>query len=165
MISDQTFSSKFLLSIIIINYNLEDEIEKCLISLLKTLNGIEFLSDAFEIIIIDNNSPNKKLPELEKKFASDKINFHYSDVNLGFGKGCNLGVEFAQGDFLLFLNPDTILTEDIFTPIIKLFETDNSIGIVAPKQQVLKPFFDFSAGFFPNIFFEFLHLFGIGVFF
>ena len=165
MISDQTFSSKFLLSIIIINYNLEDEIEKCLISLLKTLNGIEFLSDAFEIIIIDNNSPNKKLPELEKKFASDKINFHYSDVNLGFGKGCNLGVEFAQGDFLLFLNPDTILTEDIFTPIIKLFKTDNSIGIVAPKQQVLKPFFDFSAGFFPNIFFEFLHLFGIGVFF
>ncbi|MGQ9800019.1 MAG: glycosyltransferase, partial [Ignavibacterium sp.] len=117
MSTDRSFSSKFLLSIIIINYNLEDEIEKCLINLLKTLNGIEFLSEAFEIIIIDNNSPNKKLPELEKKFTSDQIHFYYSDKNLGFGKGCNLGAAKSKGDFLLFLNPDTIVQEDIFTPI------------------------------------------------
>lgn len=165
MITDKSFSSKFLLSIIIINYNLEDEIEKCLISLLRTLNGIEFLSNVFEIIIIDNNSPNKKLPMLEKKFASDKIHFHYSDINLGFGKGCNLGASKAKGDYLLFLNPDTIVQEDIFTPIFNLFKSNDQIGIIAPKQQVRKPFFDFSAGFSPNVFYELLNLFGIGVFF
>lgn len=165
MSTDRSFSSKLLLSIIIINYNLEDEIEKCLISLLKTLNGIEFLSEAFEIIIIDNNSPNKKLPELEKKFSSDKIHFYYSDINLGFGKGCNLGASKAKGEYLLFLNPDTIVQEDIFTPIFKLFQSNDQIGIIAPKQQVRKPFFDFSAGFYPNIFYEILNLFGVGVFF
>lgn len=165
MTTDQSISSKFLLSIIIINYNLEDEIEKCVCSLLGTLNRIKFLSDAFEIIIVDNNSPNKKLPELEKKFESDKIHFHYSDINLGFGKGCNLGASKAIGDYLLFLNPDTIVQEDIFTPIFNLFNSDNQIGIIAPKQQVRKPFFDFSAGFNPNIFYELLNLFGVGVFF
>lgn len=165
MTTDKSFSSKFFLSIIVINYNLEDEIEQCLITLLRTLNGIEFLSDSFEIIIIDNNSPNKKLPELEKKFISDRIHFHYSDLNLGFGKGCNLGASKARGNYLLFLNPDTIVQEDIFTPILNLFKSNEKIGIIAPKQQVRKPFFDFSAGFYPNIFYELLNLFGVGVFF
>lgn len=165
MIINQSISSTFLLSIIIINYNLEDEIDQCLISLLRTLNEIEFLSDAFEIIIIDNNSPSKKLPELEKKFASDRIHFYYSHKNLGFGKGCNLGAAKAKGDYLLFLNPDTIVREDIFSPIFNLFYSNDKIGIIAPKQQVRKPFFDFSAGFYPNLFYEILNLFGAGVFF
>ena len=154
-----------LISIIIVNYNLEKEIEDCLDSLFNNIISKNHLHIEFEIIIVDNNSPNKILSTLEEKYKNQNVRFVYSERNLGFGKGCNLGAKIANGDLLVFLNPDTILTEDIFTPIIKLFKTDNSIGIVAPKQQVLKPFFDFSAGFFPNIFFEFLHLFGIGVFF
>lgn len=154
-----------LISIIIVNYNLEKEIEDCLDSLFNNIISKNHSHLKFEIIIVDNNSPNKTLSILEEKYKNQNVRFVYSERNLGFGKGCNLGAKIANGNLLVFLNPDTILNQDIFTPIIELFKTDSSVGIVAPKQQIRKPFFDFSAGFFPNIIFEFLHLFGIGVFF
>lgn len=156
---------KPILSIIIINYNLENEIDNCLNSLLQTFRSIDNLSQLFEIIIVDNNSPNKSLFKLEEKYKSDHIHFYYSEKNLGFGKGCNLGASKAKGDFILFLNPDTIVEEDIFTSVISLFNSDNKIGIIGPKQQLRKPFFDFSAGFYPNILLEIFNLFGLGVFF
>lgn len=165
MIENQLKQIKPILSVIIINYNLEEEINNCLNSLLKTLDKVEKLSQSFEIIIVDNNSPNKSLSLLEEKYKSEKIHFFYSEKNLGFGKGCNLGASKAKGEFLLFLNPDTIVEEDIFTTIIDLFKSEKKIGIIGPKQQTRKPFFDFSAGFYPNIFFELLNLFGLGVFF
>ncbi|WP_337865229.1 glycosyltransferase family 2 protein [Ignavibacterium sp.] len=153
-----------LLSIIIVNYNLEKEIDDCLSSLFRTVinHSNNFLS--FEIIIVDNASPNKSLSQLESKYDNASVKFIYSEKNLGFGKGCNLGAKNSKGQYLLFLNPDTLITEDIFTPVFKLLQEDNKIGIIAPKQQVRKPFFDFSAGYFPNPIFELLHLFGIGVF-
>ncbi len=150
------------LSIIIINYNLSDEIRNCLISFFDSLNfdsGIEF-----EFIIVDNNSPDKKLIKLESEFRDENIHFYYLDQNLGFGKGCNFGASKAKGKYLCFLNPDTIIKEDIFSPILNFMEKDPSVGIVGPKQQVREPFFDFSAGFSPNLFFEFFNLFGAGVF-
>lgn len=151
------------LSIIIVNYNLAEEIENCLLSIL--LNTDLLKRNDTEIIIVDNNSPDKGLFETEKKFKEDNIHFFYLEENLGFGKGCNFGFSKSSGKYLCFLNPDTLITEDIFSPIISLFESDKSVGIIGPKQQVRPPFFDFSAGFSPNIIFELFNLFGIGVFF
>jgi GT2 family glycosyltransferase len=119
----------------------------------------------YEIIIVDNNSPDKKLPETQNKFTRDNINFFYLDENVGFGKGCNYGYTKASGEYICFLNPDTIIKENIFLPILEIFKNDKSIGIVGPKQQTKSPFFDFSAGFYPNLLFEFFNLFGVGVFF
>lgn len=165
MTVNQLTPIKPILSIIIINYNLEDEIDNCLNSLLKTLRNIDELSNSFEIIILDNNSPNKSLYKLEQKYNSNNIHFLFSEKNLGFGKGCNFCASKANGEFLLFLNPDTIVEENVFTAILDLFNSDKKIGIIGPQQQTLKPFFDFSAGFYPNIFFELFNLFGLGVFF
>lgn len=151
------------ISIIIVNYNLAKEIENCLNSLLLVLDSQKDFR--YEIIIVDNNSPDKRLPETEKKFMRDNIIFFYLDENIGFGKGCNYGFSKASGEYICFLNPDTILNENIFLSIIRLFENDKSIGIIGPKQQVRNPFFDFSAGYYPNILFELFNLFGIGVFF
>lgn len=150
------------LSIVIINYNLENEIENCLNSILLDADIDKLLN--FEIIIVDNASPNKKLTEVEKKFQSEKIHFYYLSENIGFGKGCNYAFEKVLGRYVCFLNPDTILSQDIFSPIIELFQQDPSIGIIGPRQQIRGPFFDFSAGFSPNIFFEFVNILGIGVF-
>lgn len=151
------------LSIIIINYNLAKEIEDCLNSILLVLDSLKDFR--YEIIIVDNNSPDKKLPETQNKFTRDNINFFYLDSNVGFGKGCNYGFTKASGDYICFLNPDTIINENIFLPIMEIFKNDKSIGIVGPKQQTRSPFFDFSAGFYPNLLFEFFNLFGVGVFF
>jgi len=149
-------------SIIIINYNLADEIYDCLSSILNVLDYQNKIN--FEVIIVDNNSPDKKLPAVEIKFKRENIHFYYLENNLGFGQGNNFGFSKASGEFICFLNPDTIIKEEIFTKIIELFEGDESIGIIGPKQQTRPPFFDFSAGFSPNIFFELFNLFGLGVF-
>lgn len=158
-----TQNKKFILSIIIINYNLAKEIEDCLNSLLLVLDSLKDFR--YEIIIVDNNSPDKKLPETERKFKRDNINFFYLEENVGFGKGCNYGFTKASGEYICFLNPDTIIKENIFLPILEVFKKDKSIGIVGPKQRTRSPFFDFSAGFYPNLLFELFNLFGVGVFF
>jgi Predicted glycosyltransferases len=150
-------------SIIIINYDLAREIENCLHSLLQAVKSTDTLS--YEIIIVDNNSPNKDLKQLENKIYQENIHFYYLENNLGFGKGCNYGFTKASGKYICFLNPDTIIKENIFPRMIELIEKYESIGIIAPQQQVRAPFFDYSAGFSPNIFFEIVGLFGIGVFF
>lgn len=151
------------ISIIIINYNLAEEIGNCLRSLLGHIDKQEGLN--YEIIIVDNNSPEKKLPEIERQFRNERISFYYLEENIGFGKGCNYGFSKAAGKYICFLNPDTLIQQDLFSPIINLFEEDESIGIIGPRQQVRGPFFDFSAGFYPNIIFELFNLLGIGVFF
>lgn len=163
MTSSNVLSTKLNFSIIIINYNLAKEIEDCLNSLLLVLDSLKDFR--YEIIIVDNDSPDKKLPETQNKFTRDNINFFYLDANVGFGKGCNYGFTKASGEFICFLNPDTIIKENIFLPILEIFKNDKSIGIIGPKQQTRSPFFDFSAGFYPNILFEFFNLFGVGVFF
>lgn len=150
------------ISIIIINYNLAEEIENCLDSLFNIVDSIKTLT--YEVIIIDNDSPDRRIEETEKRYKNDSIHFYFLDQNLGFGKGCNYGFSKASGKYVCFLNPDTLLKEDIFTPIIKKFENDKKIGIIGPKQQTKPPFFDFSAGFSPNLFFEFFNLLGIGIF-
>ena len=162
MIQNNIVDEKKKLSIIIINYNLANEIENCLSSLLPVISQTNLLK--FEIIIIDNNSPDKKLPETEKMFKRDNIKFFYLDENVGFGKGCNHGFSKASGEYICFLNPDTLIKENIFLPILDIFKKDKSIGIVGPKQQTGSPFFDFSAGFYPNILFELFNLIGVGVF-
>lgn len=154
---------KTVLSVIIVNYNLADEIEDCLNSFFEKINSAGEID--FEIIIIDNNSPDKRLHEIEKKFKKINIHFYYLNENIGFGKGCNYGFSKASGRYICFLNPDTLIQEDIFLSIIKLFENDKSIGVIGPRQMIKSPFFDFSAGFSPNVFFELLNVLGIGVFF
>ena len=151
------------LSIIIINYNLAKEIENCLNSLLKNINSAGQLS--YEVIVVDNNSPDKDLPAVEEKFKLDNFKFYYLDKNVGFGKGCNFGYSKAEGRYVFFLNPDTIIKEDIFTAVIHLFESDNSVGIIGPKQETRPPLFDFSAGHYPNVLFELFNLAGMGIFF
>jgi GT2 family glycosyltransferase len=150
-------------SIVIVNYDLAKEIEDCLASLLRVVNSTNVFS--YEIIIVDNNSPNKDLRQVENKYQQENIQFYYLDNNLGFGKGCNYGFTKACGKYICFLNPDTIVIENIIPRLIGLLEKNNSIGIIAPKQQVKAPFFDFSAGYSPNIFFELVSIFGVGVFF
>jgi GT2 family glycosyltransferase len=164
MISDQlTSQNQIELSIIIVNYNLAQEIENCLNSLMGLFNSTEKIN--YEVIIVDNNSPDRNLPKVEKKFKQNNFHFYYVKKNLGFGQGNNFGFSKAAGKYVCFLNPDTIVAEDIFSQIISFFENYKSIGIIGPKQQVRSPFFDFSAGFSPNIFIELFNLFGIGVFF
>ena len=96
-----------LFSIIIVNYNVKHFLEQCLFSVQKAIqtSGLQA-----EIIVIDNHSVDRSVDYLQPKFPS--VKFITNEENLGFAKACNQGYKIAQGKFLLFLNPDTILPED-----------------------------------------------------
>ncbi|MDD5625873.1 MAG: glycosyltransferase family 2 protein [Patescibacteria group bacterium] len=114
------------ISIIIVNYNAQDWLEDCLRSILKYSADIKL-----EIIVIDNNSTDESKKFIREKFSTIKL--IESDKNSGFGQANNQAAEIATGDILFFLNPDTLIQENIFQKIINAFEQDSKIGIVAPQ--------------------------------
>jgi GT2 family glycosyltransferase len=112
------------LSVIIVNYQSEQYLRKCLESLFACDWGINF-----EIIVV-NNDKKERLTEIKNKFPF--VTLINSSRNNGFGAACNLGVKHSQGDLLFFLNPDTEIIDSL-RPIINLFEKNPEIGVVGPK--------------------------------
>lgn len=96
-------------SVIIVNYNTLKLTDDCINSVLQLTSDVEF-----EIILVDNASSDGS----REHFSMDnRIKYIYSDVNLGFGKGNNLGASCACGKYLFFLNSDTLLLNNA----IKIF--------------------------------------------
>lgn len=117
------------LSIIIVNYNTPDKLFSCLDSIFKIL--MTNFNDKFEVIVVENGS-TKKIPE---NFSSlyPKVRLIVSKENLGMGGGNNLGVKFAKGEYILILNPDTIVLENSIIKMLEYFKENKDIGIIGPQ--------------------------------
>lgn len=111
------------LSVIIVNYNVKYFLEQCLHSVEKACANI-----AAEIIVTDNNSTDGSREYLEKDFPS--VNFIWNSSNTGFAKANNQALEKAKGDFILFLNPDTILSEDSIEKCLQFFSANKNAGAI-----------------------------------
>lgn len=114
------------LSVIIVNYNVKYFLEQCLHSVLAA-EDVET-----EVIVIDNHSTDESLPYLAPKFP--QVKFIKNTVNSGFAKACNRGLAEAKGEYILFLNPDTIVAEDSFQKCVRFFETHPDCGAVGVKM-------------------------------
>lgn len=115
------------LSVIIVNYNVKHFLEQCLCSVQKAIAGIPA-----EIIVVDNGSADNSVDYLQPKFPS--VQFIVNTENLGFAKGCNRGLKNAKGDFILFLNPDTIVPEDCFQKCISFLAAHKDAGALGIKM-------------------------------
>src|SRR5258705_2981451 len=115
------------LSIIIVNYNSRSLIEECLVSINKALFGIKS-----EVIIVDNNSTDDSKEYLPSRFID--VKFIFNNENLGFAKACNKGYKTSSGNYILFLNPDTILSEICLTDCISFFETHPEAGAIGVRM-------------------------------
>ncbi|MDC1023638.1 glycosyltransferase family 2 protein [Nitrosopumilus sp.] len=116
-------------SIIIVNYNGKELLKKCLDSLFK----IKY--DNFEVIIVDNNSTDNTIEFITKNYPS--IQILKLDSNKGFAEPNNLAAKITKGDFLLFLNNDTVVTPNFISEMMKILEHDKTIGIC--QSLLLKP--------------------------
>src|SRR5699024_2882117 len=83
----------------------------------------------YEVIIVDNGS--KRSLSLNGQFSHYKL--IRSKVNLGFAGGNNLAILQAKGDYLFFVNNDTILPQDCIQPLMNRFTLDKNAGVVSPK--------------------------------
>jgi GT2 family glycosyltransferase len=79
-----------------------------------------------ETIVVDNHSTDGSVEYLRPLFPG--VQFISNPVNSGFAKACNKGLEQADGEFVLFLNPDTIVAEDSFQKCLSFFETHPDCG-------------------------------------
>lgn len=94
-----------LLSVIIVSYNVKDYLWQCLFSLEKALKGLDA-----EVIVFDNHSRDGSVDALAKAYPS--VTFISSPHNIGFARGNNHAIRQSSGEYVLLLNPDTLVGED-----------------------------------------------------
>lgn len=115
------YNANPLVSIVIVNYNGQKFLEKCLQSLTQTNYK------NYEIIVIDNNSTDDSIDFIKNNFL--KIQLLELNKNFGFAIPNNMGAKIAKGKYLVFLNNDTTVTPDWLTELVSALENNNEITI------------------------------------
>lgn len=123
--------SKIQVSIIIVNYKVEKELISCIQSIVKSKPKV-----SYEIIVVDNDETSVLKSVLEEKFP--QVLYIKSPRNVGFGAGNNLGAKISKGDFIFFLNPDTIVEKDSIDILFNFIVKDSNVGMVSPLLFDLK---------------------------
>lgn len=111
-------------SIVSVTYNNEKQIKDYLIALKKALPEVS------EVIIVDNHSSDHTAELVEKEKWLKLIK---NKSNLGFGSGCNIGAKHSHCEYILFLNPDTVLEYDSLEKLINFAQSHPEAGIIAPR--------------------------------
>jgi len=119
-------------------------LDNCLESVYRTIEKIQF-----EVILVDNSSKDDGLESILKCYT--KIQFINNSKNLGFARANNQGAKIASGDFLFFINPDTIMTEGAVESMLDYIRSDSSIGILGPKVLNSDQTIQYSCRKFPTI--------------
>jgi GT2 family glycosyltransferase len=134
------------LSIIIVCYKGLERLNKCL----ESLSSFSGKIIKIEVIVVDNNSSDETIHEIEERFS--KFRFIKNEINGGFANGCNLGAKNASGEFLLFLNPDTVASESEIEKLLDIARQNPEFGIVSCRQENEKGKYSISYGQFPSLF-------------
>ena len=116
------------ISIVIVNYRGWKALSECL----DSLDEVESNKLKFEVIIVDNFSNDGIVFEFEKKYK--KFNFYQNSGNNGFSNGCNFGASKSIGNYILFLNPDTIINTDALEVLLETAIFNPQIGILSCLQ-------------------------------
>ena len=114
------------LSIIIVSWNVCQDIINCL----DSIYGCH-ASKPFEVIVIDNASSDGSTQEIRKKFP--KVTCVANDKNYGFAGANNQGIKLAKGEYLLFLNPDTIMHSGASDYLVNFMDSTKDVGACGPK--------------------------------
>lgn len=114
-------SPAYQLSVIIVNYNVEHFLNQCLDSVKRASDRV-----SVEVIIVDNNSVDGSLKMLATNFPEFKVIANKD--NAGFSKANNQAIRIAQGEYVLLLNPDTVVSEDTFEKVVDFMDAHPDAG-------------------------------------
>lgn len=115
------------LSVVIVNYNVKHFIEQCLFSVLKASENI-----ACEVFVVDNNSVDGSVTLIKEKFP--QVNLIVNKTNTGFSVANNQALKIATGEYVLLLNPDTVVQEDTFDKILTFMDSHPDAGGLGVKM-------------------------------
>ena len=108
-------------SIIIVNYSGRELLEECLKSIFKQTD------EDIELIVVDNNSTDDSVNFIEKNYPN--INLLKLNKNFGFAVPNNMASKIARGKYLVFLNNDTIVTQNWLSQLLAAMESDKTIAM------------------------------------
>lgn len=114
------------LSIIIVNYNVCFFLEQCLLSIQAASKNL-----TTEIIVVDNNSSDGSCEMVKNKFP--EVLLLENSNNVGFARANNQGVSEANGEYVLILNPDTVIAEDTLLNVVTFADNKKDVGAVGVK--------------------------------
>lgn len=126
------------IAIVLLNFNGEKDTIECL----KSIKKLETDGFALLTIVVDNGS-EKKFRVQSSEFRVGELKIIHNDKNLGFSGGNNVGIRYAlkkNADYILILNNDTVVDKSLVLELLKLAQSDESIGIVVPKIYFAKGF-------------------------
>jgi GT2 family glycosyltransferase len=112
---------KYKIAVIIVNYNVEFFLEQCLNSVQKALENV-----SGQVFVIDNNSIDGSVEMVERKFP--QFNLIANKDNKGFSKANNQGILLTDAEYILLLNPDTVVEEDTFSKVIEYMDVHPKTG-------------------------------------
>ena len=127
-------------SIVIPHWNNVDVLSECL----ESISATDF--ENFETIVVDNASTDNSVASVRSNYPNVKL--IENDKNYGYAGGCNIGAEAASGDYLIFLNNDTVQEKDWISNLIKTINSDDKIAAVQPKilNYYDRNVFDYAGG-------------------
>jgi GT2 family glycosyltransferase len=109
------------LSVVIVSYNVRSYLEECLKSVQEALEGIEG-----EVFVVDNHSDDDSVEIVRQVYPW--VNLIVNLENLGFAKANNQAIRRAQGEYVLLLNPDTVVTQDTFRGVLAFMDEHPKAG-------------------------------------
>lgn len=115
------------ISVIIVNYNVKNFLEQCLVSVIKASEEIES-----EIFVVDNHSVDGSQAMIHEKFPQIKL--IENEQNFGFSKANNQALIHATGEFALVLNPDTLLEEETLKKCVAFMDAHPEAGALGVKM-------------------------------
>lgn len=113
-------------SVLIVSYN----VKQYLLHAIDTVRASNY-NGHIEIIVTDNNSYDGSAEALKQSHPAVQI--IANTENVGFGKAVNQGAEIATGDYLLILNPDTIIEESTIATFVEYMQSKPQVGMIGPK--------------------------------
>ncbi len=122
------------LSVIIVNYNVKYFLAQCLLSVEKAKAEYEkkYGKDLIEIFVVDNNSSDNSCDYIKSRFQNIKL--IENKKNVGFSAANNQAICQSSGEYVLLLNPDTIIPEDTFLKIIQFADKTPDAGGIGVKM-------------------------------
>lgn len=115
------------LSVVIVNYNVKYFLEQCLHSVEAAIKGIDA-----EVFVVDNNSVDGSAEMVREKFPAVKL--IANTVNTGFSVANNQAIKVASGEYILLLNPDTVVELDTFSKSVEFMDAHPDAGGLGIKM-------------------------------
>lgn len=137
------------LSVIIVSFNTKDLIKNCIESVVKNTKGI-----GYEIIVVDNGSTDDSTAEIKRlksKYRGVDIRLFENKKNLGFAKANNRGIKKSESDYILLLNSDTIIYDNVLCEIVLWVDGHPSVGVATCALKNPNHSLQEAGGYFPTL--------------